>query len=120
MSTKLLIGTWLDIGQYRKLYIYYVAPGTAMEYEVSTSCIELVNSRVTSVDTINKIGDTSLRPKEPVRYDSIENSLERVSDSWHVFKYNENGGVSEDRQYVRISDEILSPQEIADVWVNSK
>lgn len=109
-----------DNSQYRKLYVYYVAQGTAMGYETSASCIVLVNKRIVSVDTINETGDTSLHPRYPVSYDLSDNGLRRDSDNWLVFTYNENGGVSEDRQYVRISDEILEPEEIADMWVNGK
>ena len=106
--------------EYRKLYVYYVAQGTAMGYETSASCIVLVNSKVISVDTINETGDTSLHPRYPVSYDLSDNGLRRESDNRLVFTYNENGGMSDDRPYVRISDKILAPEEIADVWVNSK
>ena len=87
---------------------------------MSPSCIVLVNSRIVSVDTINETGDTSLHPRYPVSYDLSKNGLRRESNNQIVFTYNENGGISEDRQYIRISDEILSPEEIADMWVNGK
>ena len=66
-----------DNSQYRKLYVYYVAQGTAMGYETSASCIVLVNKRIVSVDTINETGDTSLHPRYPVSYDLSDNTYLR-------------------------------------------
>lgn len=101
-------------GQYRKLYVYFIAPRGVMEYEMSAACITLFNDRVRSVDYINnKVGDTSLRPKEIVSYDMSGNCLVRESDESPVFTYNENGGMSDRKPYMRISDEVLSPEEIA-------
>lgn len=103
--------------KFRRLYVFYVAPGTAMGYEISSACMTLFDHRVYSFDYINKTGDTSLRPKEAVSYNSIDNGLLRESENKPVFVYNEYGGTSENKQYVRISDEILSPEDIADKWV---
>ena len=108
-----------DNRQYRKLYVYNVAQGTAMGYEVSESCMVLVNNRIVSVDVIHETGDTSLQPRYPVKYVLSDNGLRRESDNRLVFTYNENGGLSEERTYVRVSDNILSPEQIVEIWVNN-
>ncbi len=103
-----------DKGQYRKLYVYYVDQVSAAEYDVSASCIVVANNQIISVDVINKTGEASVHPRERVRYDTFTNGLVRESETKPVFKYNEKGGMLEDRPYVRISDEILSPEEIVE------
>lgn len=103
--------------RFRRLYVYYVAPGTAMDYEISSACMTLFDRRVYSFDYINKTGEVSVRPKEAVKYDIFTNGLLRESESIPVFQYNEYGGMADDRPYVRISDDILSQEAIAEKWV---
>lgn len=107
-----------DKGQFRKLYVYSIAPGTAMEYLITVSCITLVNDFVNSSDYINRTGDASVHPREPAKYNALKNGLVTEYDKMVAFTYNENGGISHYNQYIRISDDVLTPQEIAEKWVN--
>lgn len=103
-------------GMDRKLWTVIITDDSEGNYYMTSYTIGANEYEITSTKTE---GDAICLDRYPVYYDSISNTMKSVSQDITIFNYVGDGATYCNRDFIKISANELSTQEIVNTWISS-